>query len=75
MEQSTTVKQRIRPEMLAAVFSLILALPAIGMFIGGLIVGKVALAFCGLAVFLIIASLYFVAADVVFSQSEETGTR
>jgi hypothetical protein len=74
MVQETTVRERIRPPMLAAIFSLILALPAIGMFIGGLIVGKVGLAFCGLAVFVIIASLYFVAADIVFWHSEETST-
>jgi len=74
MAQETTVRERISPSMLAAIFSLILALPAIGMFIGGLIVGKVGLAFCGLAVFVIIAILYFVAADVVFWHSEETRT-
>jgi hypothetical protein len=60
--------------MLATIFSLILALPAIGMFIGGLIVGEVGLAFCGLAVFVIIAGLYFVAADIVFWHIEETKT-
>jgi hypothetical protein len=75
MVQEITVRNKIRPGMLAAIFSVMLALPAIGMFIGGLIVGKVGLAFIGQAVFLAITGLYFVAADVVFWNSEETRIR
>jgi hypothetical protein len=75
MAQETTEHERISPGLMAAVFSFALALPAIGMFIGALIVGEVGLAFCGLIVFVIITSLYFAVADIVFWHSEETRIR
>ena len=57
------------------VFALALALPAAGMVIARFLIERLAMVCVGVALFATIVGLYFVAADIVFSLSEETRTR